>query len=111
MASRANQAASRDHSPPAPEAEPSAAWPEAACCMGSKHEGGCACGPEERVLRGWIDGRVLQPMTPDQREYCLREIERVEGYRRSDYEAANDALLALGVLDAWTDYCRDKGLL
>lgn len=90
---------------------PSAAWPDTACCMGTMHSDGCACGPEERALRGWIAGRSTQPMTAAQREYCFAEIERVEGYTRAEYEGADDALLARGVLDAWTDYCRDKGLL
>lgn len=101
----------RDHTLSNANAEPSAAWPETGCCMGSMHSDGCACGLEERSLRGWIAGRIAQPMTPDQREYCLTQIERVEGYQRADYDGASDALLARGVLDAWTDYCRDKGLI
>lgn len=65
----------------------------------------------ERALRGWQDGRMAAPMTPDQRETCLAEIERVEGYSRGDHERDIDKELARTVLTAWTDYCRDKGLL
>lgn len=66
---------------------------------------------EERALRGWIRGEHKEPMTAEQREWCLGQIERVEGYKRTDYEASADADLAHAVLDAWTDFCRDKGLL
>lgn len=90
------------------------AWPQANCCMaddGPAEEHGCACPAEERALRGWQDGQKMPPMTPEQREYCLEQIGQVEGYRREDYEAEADPDLARGVLNAWTDYCRDKGLL
>jgi hypothetical protein len=45
------------------------------------------------------------------REWCLDEIDRVEGFRRRDYELLDDSELARGVLDAWLDFARDKGLL
>lgn len=85
-------------------------WPTSGCCSPDYH-GGCVCSPEERALRAYAAGGQLPPMTLDQREYCLREIDRVEGYRRSDVEPSNDADLARTTLDAWLDYCRDKGLL
>jgi hypothetical protein len=50
-------------------------------------------------------------MTAEQRDWCLNEIASVEGYSRSDFEGECDGGLARGVLDAWRDYCRDKGLL
>ena len=50
-------------------------------------------------------------MTIEQRNECLDEIDRVEGYDRSDYENEDDARLAGSVLFAWADYARDKGLL
>ncbi len=57
-------------------------------------------------------GKAAMPdMTAEQREFCLTEIGNVEGYRRADYEESDDADLASGVLSAWTDFCRDKGLL
>jgi hypothetical protein len=71
----------------------------------------CVCGESEKALRGWIGGRITEPMTHEQREWCLREIESVEGYDRRDYKDATDAQLASSVLTAWMDYCRDKGLL
>lgn len=70
----------------------------------------CECGQTERALRAWISGQHKEPMTPEQREYCLREIESVEGFSRAQFFGATDAQLASGVLDAWLDYCRDKGL-
>lgn len=72
----------------------------------------CECPDAERALRAWTGQSPLVPaMTPEQREWCLSEIDSVEGYRRSDYESDTDAHVARGVLDAWTDFCRDKGLL
>lgn len=88
------------------------AWPVMfrCFCMGDLDE--CMCLPMERALRAWkLKEPTVPPMTPDQREACLREIEQVEGYSRADYVDAHDGMLASGVLDAWTDYCRDKGLI
>lgn len=51
------------------------------------------------------------PMTPEQREWCLDEISGVEGYNRLEWFGSDDKTLAKGVLSAWADYCRDKGLL
>lgn len=87
----------------------------AGCC---NHEGypfaaaDCICPAQERVLRGYIrNDSNLPVMTPAQREWCLEEIDSVEGYDRKEYEPYSDADLASTVLHAWTDFCRDKGLL
>lgn len=60
-----------------------------------------------RQIGNW---RIKDKMTPEQREWCLSEIDNVEGYERSNYATLPDDLLANGVLCAWMDYCRDKGL-
>lgn len=52
----------------------------------------------------------MPAMTKKQREYCLNEIGRVEGYDRNDYLRCTDKELANAVLCAWLDYARDKGL-
>lgn len=81
------------------------------CCMGAL-EDRCACGDQEKILRAYKRREFgLPPMTPPQREWCLDEIGSVEGYTRSEWIDMDDDLLASGVLSAWTDYCRDKGLL
>jgi hypothetical protein len=49
-------------------------------------------------------------MTPAERDWCRDEIARIEGYTEKDAEG-DDADVARTVLSAWTDYCRDKGLL
>jgi hypothetical protein len=72
----------------------------------------CTCaqaGGAEKVLRFVIevDGRL----SDEQREWCFSEIDRVEGYSRKEFEGQSDAVIAHGVLNAWTDYCRDKGLM
>lgn len=81
------------------------------CCFGPEDfaDMGCICGPSERVLRAIKHGKVQ--LTDDQREWCKSEIDRVEGYSRAEYEMADDFSLASGVLCAWTDYCRDKGMI
>lgn len=85
----------------------------APCCWeGTQEEGSCVCGADERVLRAYCDSsRSLPAMTPNQREWCLDEIGQIEGYERSEHEQDSDSDLARTVLHAWTDYCRDKGLL
>lgn len=81
------------------------AAPNCLCGFGEQ----CYCPATEKALRTVAHCDV--PMNAEQREWCLKEIGRVEGYSRDDYVAASDNDLARGVLDAWTDYCRDKGLL
>jgi hypothetical protein len=82
-------------------------WPDIKC----KCEDDCLCPPQERALRAWAYEGYNIPMTEEQKEWCLKEIDSVEGFTREHYKQASDALVALGVLDAWTAYCRDKGLL
>lgn len=83
-------------------------WPYVECCS-SEDVGECACGKAERYLRYLLNSG--KPLTDEQRAWCLSEIERVEGYDRADYEAEPSHVVARGVLNAWTDYCRDKGLM
>jgi hypothetical protein len=86
-------------------------WPKVDCCR-PNHPGGCVCPPREAALRGWIrDDPAIPTMTSFQREACLDEIGSVEGYNRNDHVNDSDIDLARTVLDAWTDYARDKGLL
>lgn len=89
----------------------SAADPGGCPCNYEPH---CLCVPAERVLRLYAFANkqtTMSPMTSEMREECLIEIDRVEGYSRKDYESSSDAHLANGVLHAWVDYCRDKGLI
>ena len=65
----------------------------------------------ERALRAWKGGQDMPPMTREQREACLDEINQVEGWRRSDHEHLSDQDLASDVLSAWIDCFRDNGLL
>ena len=70
----------------------------------------CVCPDTERALRRVIAGMPIT-MTPAQREWCLTEIDRVEGYDRADFQNDEDQDLARVVMSAWTDYARDKGLM
>jgi hypothetical protein len=83
-------------------------WDSAPCCQGPEAEG-CACAREERALRAIIAGEYRQ-MTPAERDWCHNEIVSVEGYT-ADQAEGDDKDVARTVLHAWTDYCRDKGLL
>lgn len=88
---------------------------EVGCCKGAyldSMENPCVCPQAERVLRAYTrEDPTLDAMGIVEREWCLSEIDRVEGYRREDYTTVEDAALAGGVLDAWRDFARDKGLL
>lgn len=84
--------------------------PAVSVCVCRADESACDCGKTERALRAWMHGKLTVPMTQEQRTWCLEEIDSVEGYSARDYLGVKDALLASGVIDAWLDYCRDKGL-
>lgn len=84
--------------------------PEASCCA-PNYPMGCVCTSAERAIRAWKEGRMTEPMTIEQRAWCLSQIASVEGYNAANYSDASDVNLAEGTLDAWLDYCRDKGLL
>jgi hypothetical protein len=71
---------------------------------------GCMCGKTERALRMWSGGNTKE-MTGEQREWCMQEIDSVEGHDRISRAHDTDAELARAVLTVWQDYCRDKGLL
>ncbi|RTL07728.1 hypothetical protein EKK58_00880 [Candidatus Dependentiae bacterium] len=65
----------------------------------------------EDDLFAFANERTGRPMTIHEREWCLQEIASVEGYNRADYELSDNKGLARGVLSAWVDFCRDKGLM
>lgn len=69
----------------------------------------CVCGLSELFLRAVSNTDNGLALSEAQREWCLNEIGRVEGYVRDEWTGVNDGLLANGVLNAWRDYCRDKG--
>ena len=81
------------------------------CICYGPDAGGCLCPDTERVLRAYIAGRPMPPMTLEQREFCLTEISSIESFSRDEYKDANDTDLARGVLEAWASYCQDIGLL
>jgi hypothetical protein len=87
--------------------------PEIGGCICYANPSGCVCGKTEKALRAWAspEAALILPMTLQQREWCLSEIDSVEGHSREDYRASTDGELARGVIGAWLDYCRDKGLL
>lgn len=86
--------------------------PAVDCCDADmRADGHCACGPTERILRAWIDERLIVPMTPEQREWALDQINQVEGFERAEHETETDGQVARTVISAWADFCRDKGML
>lgn len=75
----------------------------------------CICDDTERSLRAWGAGTVPAAMTPEQRTWCIDQIRSAGDAtdQPTDDELATmgDAELARGVIFAWRDYARDKGLL
>lgn len=71
---------------------------------------GCLCGPSERILRGYADGSVSLPMTPEQRQWCANETDRAGEGATSVEEALSlpDRQLAKHVLRMWADYVRSQ---
>lgn len=66
---------------------------------------GCCCGDSERALRAGVD------LTDAQREWCRSEVAKVEGFSAADCDGLDDAALGKLVIEVWTEFCRDKGLL
>lgn len=96
--------------PPTTRENPIPNPPPTSGCYCMDKPADCVCGENEIHLRGWV-AEKLPPMTPEQREWCLQEIQKVEGYNRQDYETSPDKDLANGVLRAWQSFCKDKGLI
>ena len=68
----------------------------------------CVCPDTERALRHVSAGGAS--LTPRQRGWCVIEISKFEGQPIITVDDS-DADVARGVLNAWADYARDKGLL
>lgn len=84
-------------------------FPVGPCQCFDESEGvGCMCAPAERGLRSVIAAKG--GLTPAQREWCCQEIESIEGHTRPPADWSDESV-AREVLSAWTDYCRDKGML
>ena len=64
----------------------------------------------ESELFAFQDKDNTRVMTIHEREWCLQQIDKVEGFDRAAYEKSDDAQLARGVLHAWLSFCQDKGL-
>jgi hypothetical protein len=73
---------------------------------------GHACRENEAALRHLAYYGFAEPMTPEQRAWCIDEADRAgEGtYRREDLEKLSDQELAKTVLQAWWDYVRSNCL-
>ena len=73
------------------------------CCS---KDGCCWCGDEEIVIRNYINGNVTQPMTHEQRVWCVNEADYSgEGYyKRDELEKMSDKDLAVAVLNGWDLY-------
>lgn len=75
-------------------------------CCGGMQCGECVCGDVERVLRNYAAGKIAEPMTLPQREWCLAEAEAAgEGlFERKNGRKLSDVELAKWVLAAWGRY-------
>ena len=81
-------------------------------CFGSEYAGACICGDIEKVMRAYGSPNFNPaPMTPEQRDWCFKELDDIEGHSRLDGgENPTDEMLSRCMLSAWQDYARDKGL-
>lgn len=70
----------------------------------------CVCTDAEKMLRVIADNEV-SPLTPEEKQECFAEIDKVEGYSSSLVANGSDQQIARTVLAAWADYARDKGML
>ena len=70
----------------------------------------CLCGPEERIIRAYIDEVITDPMTPEQRGWCVSSADWAgEGhYNRPELEAMNDRDLARALMNAWHMYAQSQ---
>lgn len=83
-------------------------------CAGTKWvptPASCVCEKTERLLRAYayVDAGTHPPLTPEQREWCLKQLDRVEGYGRDGFKDNDDMWLCRTVLNAWADFAKDKG--
>jgi len=90
------------------------------CYCYSDQPDGCVCSDCERALphyhRRQKGKRLdLPPMPSAQRAWCLSEVRSVEGMgaeaQELEREGTEDRWFACYVIDAWVEYCRDKGLI
>lgn len=74
-------------------------FPEASFTLTDPKQG--VLNEDELLL--FATGRSGRAMSIHEREWCLQEIDRVEGFDRKNYEQSDNKRLARGVLSAWVD--------
>jgi|GEM_PF-3202727 hypothetical protein len=69
----------------------------------------CICTQNEKAIRHYASGTYTEPMTVEQREWCVREADWAgEGYYSEDeLRSYSDKDLASAVLNAWNMYVQD----
>lgn len=70
----------------------------------------CLCGPEESVIRAYLNGDIKIAMTHEQREWCIGTADWAgEGhYDRKELEAMTDLELASALMNAWYMYAQSQ---
>lgn len=64
---------------------------------------------EEKILKKYAAGLMVEPMTSEEKAWCINEIVRKgEKFSASEVEHLNDQDLAYHVIQAWYDYVMDK---
>ena len=79
------------------------------CCGGPENPPEtCMCNRIEMVVRRYIDGGDIRPMTNEEREFMIDEADRFgEGYySQKELVVMNDQDLAASVLNAWNLYAQ-----
>lgn len=85
--------------------------PAVGCCefYGPEDERGCRCHAVERALRAWFQGRHREPMTEEQRDWCLAEIRSIDPVSAPHFVDEEDQRLAGAVLVAWVGWLEENG--
>jgi hypothetical protein len=67
---------------------------------------GCMCGPQEVIIRMYINGVTLEPMTEAQRKWCIEQaVYAGQGIvKESDLYNLSDKDLSIQVLSMWNDF-------
>lgn len=78
--------------------------PQVECCLGADRKLfrlACRCNGSERALRAWSTGRAPAPMTAEQRDWCVQELDGA-GYCGDAWSDVSDAEIAGALLSAWS---------
>lgn len=74
------------------------------CCMGDCPV--CVCGDEEKVIRNYLSKDINEPMTEQQRDWCISTaVYSGQGlFSKEELSSKTDYDLACAVMQGWREY-------